>query len=188
MSQDFQPGDHARIEADIQRLESGIKQLKVQYDMFFAGALKTEPWELKNQLERLVKFYRTAPIQKYQYRFHINALISRFNTMSELWGRSVRDFEEGGRSRQRDENVRERLLARCRVSETEVEDPSLKRLYDQFSRAREQSGKGNVSYSKFVRGVAAQAQQLQKNSGCAEIELRLVVKDQQVQLKARPVR
>ena len=47
----------AGIEADIARLESGIKQLKVHYDMFFAGALSLEQLHLRSYVEKLIRLH-----------------------------------------------------------------------------------------------------------------------------------
>jgi hypothetical protein len=47
---------------------------------------------------------------------------------------------------------------------------------------------GKVGFSDFVRGVASQAKNLRKKSGCEQIELRLVVVDRKVHLRARPGR
>jgi hypothetical protein len=43
-----------------------------------------------------------------------------------------------------------------------------------------------LSYQKFVRGISSQTERLRKESGCAEIELRVVVRDDKVQVKASP--
>ena len=184
----------ADIEADIARLESGIRQLKVQYDMFFAGSLPLPPRELRGQIEKLIRRYEHAPIQKYHHRFHFNALVSRFNSLSELWGKTVRRIEEGDRRGPRPAGtgpaLREKLLARCRIQNPREDEQSMRGMYDRYVEARRENGpkKKTVSFQKFLQGVAAQTQRLQNQAGCAEIELRLVVKDDKVQLKARPSR
>ena len=90
----------------------------------------------------------------------------------------------------RSPEVRERLLARCKVSNPGNDGEALKALYKRFVNAREKTGekKRQISYQKFVRGISRQTENLQKSAGCAEIELRLVIQDQKVQLKARPGR
>lgn len=179
------------IEADLQRIEVGIRQLKVQYDMFFAGSRKTQPLEMRTQVERIIKRYLNAPIRKYANRFHFNALVSRFNSMSELWGKTIRSMEEGDRRPhgvQEKFHFRERLVARCRISDPRQDDQTMQGLYKRFREAHRRVGRaeGSVTYDKFVRGISAQTRNLQKSSGCGEIELRLIICDDKVQLKARP--
>jgi hypothetical protein len=182
----------AALAADLREIESGIKQLKVQYDRFFAGALPHEPVELRNRLERLIKTHMNSSMQKYAQRFYFNSLVSRFNSLSELWGKTVRLMEEGDRRLPAfagKEQLKERLIARCRLKGEPGEQEELRRVYDKFVEAR---GRGNgrngnsLSFQKFVRGISVQTQRLRKESGCAEIELRVVVRDDKVQVKASP--
>ena len=87
----------ASIEADIARLETRLRELKIQYDMFFNGALPREPFELRADVERLIRRHSGSPIRKYAQRFHFNSLVSRFNSLSELWSKTIRTLEEGDR-------------------------------------------------------------------------------------------
>jgi hypothetical protein len=183
--------DHA-IEADLQRLDVGLRKLKVQYDMFFAGALPRQPVELRSEIERLVARYSKKPMGKYAHRFRFNALVGRFNSMSELWGKMTRSKEEG---EQRSAGMldrfamRERLVARCRVRAGATDDVDLRRLHRRFSDATlGQGGRRAPTYESFLRGVEAQAARLRQKSGCDEIELRVVVRDDRIQLTARPRR
>jgi hypothetical protein len=191
----MQPMDKATaasIEADISELDVGLRRLKVQYDMFFAGSLKKEPVEFRFRLEKLIKRNMYSTMQKYAQRFHFNSLVSRFNSLAELWGKTIRIMEEGDRrnpSLAGREQMGERLIARCRIKGAAGEEPDLRRLYDKFIEARRRGNgsNGNVlSFKKFVRGISSQTQRLRKESGCAEIELRVVIRDDQVQVKASP--
>lgn len=185
------PVSASGVEADIARLESGIKQLKVHYDMFFAGALSHEPLQLRSEVERLIRQHAHSTMRNYAHRFHFNALVSRFNSLSELWAKTIRSMEEGDRRQPALADrgqPREQLIARARVVGGELDAAALRRLYDRFVEARQTNGETNrqVSYAKFVRGISAQTERLRKESGCAEIELRVVLRDQKVQVKARP--
>jgi len=189
----YQSAD-AGFEADLARIETGIKQLKVHYDRFFAGALAHEPRELRTQIEKLIRRHCYSSKLKYAQRFHFNAMVSRFNSLSELWAKTTRKMEEGD-LRQRTHHfdqfdIRERLVARARLrnGNGNGDDASLQRLYKKFVEARRVNGEKNrrLSYQGFVRGISAQTENLRKTSGCAEIELRVVLRDQKVQVKARP--
>jgi hypothetical protein len=61
----------AFIDAELDRLQVGLRQLKVQYDMFFAGSLPRQPVELRSELDRIVKRLSGTPIRKYSQRFHL---------------------------------------------------------------------------------------------------------------------
>ena len=182
----------AFVDAELERLQIGLRQLKVQYDMFFAGSLPRQPAELRAELERLIKRLSSHPIRKYSQRFHLASLVSRFNAMSELWSKTLRTLEEGDRPAPSvADRVRgERLVSTCRVQDPAHEEASLKLLHARFVEARKKAGDGDdgVSFRAFVKGIVSQTRRLKDKTGCEEIELRIVVQDRKVQLKARPGR
>lgn len=183
----------ADVEADIQRLEAGLRHLKLQYDMFFSGALQREPLELRAEVERLIKRYANAPIRKYATRFHFNSLATRFSTLSELWTKTLRSVEEGGRpapapaERPRAE---EQLVAACHIRDPEGDEASLRLLHAKFLEARRKAGAGpmQLSFEGFVEGIARNVARLKEKAGCERVELRVIVRDRKVHLKARPGR
>ena len=126
---------------------------------------------------------------KYHQRFHFNTLVARYNSFSELWGRTVRNLEEGDRpslAASDGPHHGEKLVARCRIQESGVDDNTLRRLYEGFVSARETTGsRGAPSFESFQKGIARQTERLRKSAGCAEIELRVVIAHDKVQLKAR---
>jgi hypothetical protein len=182
------------IEADIERLEAGIRELKIRYDMFFAGAIQKQPLELRSELERLIKRWANAPLRKYADRFHFNSLAARFTSLSEFWSRTLKGMEEGDRPLpslpDRPVADTERLIARCRVHDAIAEQESLKLLHARFLAARRKAGCDgrNVGFESFLHGISAQAERLRESSGCGEVELRLVLHEGKVLLKARPGR
>jgi hypothetical protein len=188
-------GPASDIDVELRKLEVGIRQLKVHYDMFFAGSLKREPIELRTEIDRAIKRQANAPNQKFAQRFLLNSLIGRYNSLSELWAKTVRAREEGSRPAAAVADLEkphmEQLVARCRVrGAPAADDPGLRRLYDRFLETRRRLGgaKREVSFEKFLRGVSGETARLRKQSGCGEIELRVVVHDHKVLLKARPGR
>ncbi len=180
------------IDVDLARLETSLRQLKIQYDMFFAGSIPRQPVDLRSDVERLIKRYSNAPIRKYATRFHFNSLVSRYNSLSELWTKTLRNLEEGERPvpAVMDRASEERTLASCVVQDPSAEKSSLRALHARFLEARRKAGEADpkLSFASFLRGIAAQAGKLRENAGCDKIELRLVVRDRKVQLKARPGR
>jgi hypothetical protein len=179
------------IEEDLDTLELRLRQLKIEYDRFFNGGLKLPPSMLRSQVDRMVRMYANISMRNHTHRFRFNTIVTRYHAFSELWGRKMRLQEEGnlpGLPARRRIDAVERLIAQARVADPQAHPEELREIYKKFVESRERSGraKKSVSFDKFVRGIAVQAAQLRKSSGCAEIELRLVVLKDQVQLKARP--
>ena len=181
----------AELDEDIVRLESGIRQLKIQYDMFFAGSIPKQPFELRSEIERIIKRHSNTPIRKYASRFHFNALVSRFNSLSELWSKTIRTIEEGDRPAPavlERAGSGEQIVARCTVKDPASEREHLRLLHMRLLDARKKSGEGEakLSFEKFLRSVSSQADKLREKTGCAKVELRVIVQDRKVTVKARP--
>jgi len=181
------------VEGDVPRLESGIRQLKSQYDMFFAGSIPKQPLELRSELERIIRRHSATPIRKYAARFHFNALVSRFNSLSELWAKTIRSLEEGDRPAPAVADragASEQIVARCTVKDPAAERDMLKLLHTRLLDARKKAGdsNGKLSFESFVLSVAAQAGKMRDKTGCDKVDLRVVVVDRKVLVKARPGR
>jgi len=174
------------ITADIQRLEIEIRQLKIEYDRYFIGVRKREPSQLTWSIKKLIKSYAEVPFRKYSDRFRYNALVSRYNVMAEQWAKRVRIMEEGERRRPGKKPGANRVVASCRF-ENAPNSTALRDLYTHFLAAHKslEGEQRAPSYEKFVRGISAQAKKLRKDSECGEIELRVILDDRKVQLRAR---
>ena len=178
------------IETDISKLETGIRQLKIKYDMFFAGAIPLQPVELRQEVERLIRRNSTEPIQRYADRFHFNSLVSRFNSLSELWGKTIRSREEGERPIPAVAHLRDRRRDdpnQCTITDPEKDTEELRKLHARYlaERCRAEGKTPNISFAKFVKGISSQAGRLRKKTNCPNIDLRIIVENDKVHLKAR---
>lgn len=180
-------------EEDLAPLEAGLRQLKIEYDMFFAGATPKPPIELRASIERTIKRYSQTSFRHYATRFRFNSIVSKFNSLSELWAKMLRNVEEGDRPAPAVADragAGARVMATCRVKDPSREHESLRHLHARYLELRKKLGSadGKLSFESFVAGVANQAKKLREKAGCREVELRLVVEDRKVHLKARPGR
>jgi hypothetical protein len=80
---------------ELQLLESELKRLEAEYNMFFAGRLKRPPLETRGRVEAFVKRLDRTPITNYAERFRFTTVQSRFSAFVELWDRGLRAREEG---------------------------------------------------------------------------------------------
>ena len=178
------------IEEDLQKLEHGLRRLRIQYEQYFGGGLTREPVLLRGSVNKLIKRYNDVPMKKYQHRFLFNSLVSRFNVYCEIWSKRLREHEEGPRRAVHGAGApRDQLLATHRFQDKERDHRMLRQLHSEFLRARRRAGgkRNEISFEKFSRGVAGQVDRLKKSSGCKQVELRLVLDaNRKVQLKARP--
>jgi hypothetical protein len=182
----------ASIDRDLQRLETELKRLEAEYNMYFSGRLPKPPWDTRNRVTAIVKLYDRAYIQNTGDRFRFATLQTRFSTLTDLWDRGLRAREEGRPGpfsvKQRETAVEEKPKDRI-VHVTTFHDPvhqgdRLQDLYESLTEARRESGQDAVPFHKFAELVKNQVNKLQQ-SGNQEVAFRVAVKEGKVSLTAR---
>lgn len=191
------------IQRDLQVLESELKRLEAEYNMFFAGRLPRPPRETRGRVEALIKRWDRGHIQGSAERFRFNGLQTRFATFADLWDRGLRAREEGrpgpfrpsasapapapavepAAAKARDEKV---------VHVASFRDPArekdkLHSLYDSLMDARRRNGEDVVPFQKFASLVKDQVKKL-RDGGSPEVAFRVAVKDGKVSFTARGVK
>ena len=183
------------IDHDLQRLETELKRLEVEYNMFFAGRLPKPPWDTRGRVEALIKQYDRAHIQNFGDRFRFQSLQARFNTFVDLWDRGLRAREEGRAgpfSVKRaekpapadPERPKDRILHVTTFQDPMREMDRLQDLYESLVEARRESGQEAVPFHKFAELVKNQVKKL-RESGSPEVAFRVAVKDGKVNFTAR---
>lgn len=189
------------IEEELNHLEVLIRQLKQQYDIFFAGAMPRQPFETRKEVDLMVKRLGGTPMQRFSDRYRYNSLAGKFQTYCELWSKTIRMREEGlrpggGRNAPPPpppparERTPEEVLYRSRFRDPTSEDDAFKTFYDRYVEARRNAGgaAAAVPYSTFLQQIARKTEAIKSKSGCASVAYSIVVKDGAVTLKAAPVK
>ena len=182
------------VERDLHKLETGLKNLEAQYNMFFAGRLPKPPWDTRAAVEALVKRYDRGFIQNYADRFRFTTLQSRWATLIELWDKGLRAREEGRpgpfaqqQKKEEPKKPQDRILHVTAFSDVRREQDKLHDLYESLAEARHELGLDPVPFHKFADLVKNQVKKLSEESD-AEVAFRVAIKDGKVSLTARAMR
>jgi hypothetical protein len=183
----------SEIERELQILESELRRLEGEYNMYFSGRLPRPPWETRSRVEAMVKRLDRSSIPNYGDRFRFSTLQSRFSAFVDLWDRGLRAREEGrpGPFAQRPPEPR-KAPARQEdgiVIVTAFKDPmkemdKLHDLYAALRDAREKLGEENIPFHKFTELVKSQVSKLKK-AGSPEVAFRVAVKDGKLNFTAK---
>lgn len=84
----------AAIEKQLGKLDDDIRRLKIEFDIFFNGAVKRPPLEARARLESQIKRMLDNRHLSYAQRYKLNALVARFTSYRELWRRTLRSKGE----------------------------------------------------------------------------------------------
>jgi hypothetical protein len=181
------------LDQDLTRLESELKQLEAEYNMYFSGRLPKPPWETRARVAAQVKQFDRMYIQNTGDRFRFSSIQSRYAAFIDLWDKGLRAREEGRAGPFAAPRPKERKPPADKVMHVaSFKDPvreldKLTELYDSLSEARREVGEEVVPFHKFAELVKGQVQKL-RESGNDEVAFRVGVKNGKVSFTARALK
>ena len=182
------------VVADLEQLDVKLKMLKNEYEQYFMGSRKREPFLLRGEVQKMVAYYANVPIRNTGYRFKFNNLRARFFAFRRHWDRILREIEEGRyerhlfqaklHEREREERTRSRGSGPAEAK-AEPED-----VFENYLAARQACGQGTagITREKLDALMEKQSARLRAKSGCQDVRFRVVVEGGKAKLKVSPVR
>jgi hypothetical protein len=199
------------LDEEIALLEKRILQLRIQFDLFFSGALPKPPLEIRDELDKRVKRLGTTRDMKLAQRFLYNSLLNRWNIFGELWSKRLQAREEGTRTpalarrrktepapvparpaappAARPSAVERRLLARTAIRDATDSQDELQAFYRSFLAARQENGEGKApSFEKFRTEIQRHMAAIREKASCEKVDFRLYLENKRIALKAKPLK
>jgi len=182
-------------DTDFGLLETELRKLESEYNMFFAGRLPRPPWETRATVQSVLKrLERAVRIQGvYAERFRFQTIQSRYATFADLWDRGLRAREEGragpfnpprrletATSQPSDD----RIVYVTLFAKPIVEADRLHELYNRLTEVRRELGEAQVPFHKFAGLIRDQVTSMQKR-GAPEVAFRLAVHGGKLSFTAR---
>lgn len=78
------------IEQQIAKLEEDIRKLKIDFDIYFNGAVKRPPLEARARLESQIKRMTDNRKLTFAQRYQLNGLLARYTSYREIWRRTLK--------------------------------------------------------------------------------------------------
>jgi hypothetical protein len=192
----------ATIDEELGQLERDIRQLKIEYEMYFGGGRKRPPTEIEWRIELLVKRYAERGGElKYGQRFRYNNLSQTYAKYKDVFRKRLAQREEGKVQRHFGAAAKAIEAERAKIQVTTVAAPGagvtvddakeketekVDQLYEAFLQAKQQVGEETAKLTKsaFNEFVRKKTKDLQETKNCRDVEYVVEVIDGQVKLKA----
>lgn len=196
-----------RQEDELDKLEETIRILKNKYDQFFSGIIKMPPFTDRRNLEVFLHEFARQKIRDNGRRFRFNTLLAKYNQYREMWGRKIREREEGPL----EFNRRRAALsepseapsvsappARVTSGATDPyvkvvaagsngEDP-IRTLYEQIQNEQNRLGKpAALTFEQLSEMVRKQSEIVRDRYNVNTVSFRVETVDGKVKLKAKPL-
>jgi hypothetical protein len=198
------------VDEELGSLESQLRRLKIEYEIFFSNPQKKPPSDLEwKVLALLRKFSDGSGHMSFPQRFRYNGIAQRYAIYSDLWRKKGRIREEGYRRpqdallavqgvRPEEREPEHKVYGLSHASPTEpvpfvvdcadpgTEREKVEKLFIALSDAKKKAGE-NVSGSldSFSSFVQKKTDQLRKQHGCSKVEYSVEFQDGKVKLTAK---
>src|SRR5664279_1495737 len=205
-SSDRSRGVQLTIDEELDLLDSSLRRLKIEYDIYFGGGSKKPPTDTIWRVTNLIKKYGDSQKLNFSQRYKLNSLTQRYAIFSDLWRQKLKIKEEGYRRPQdavlgiaglRTEVERAAQAALGAVPESESskiacsdvgqEMDTVRAFYERMIAEKQKVGEtAGSSFESFASFLRKKTEQIRKDFKCEAVEYSLEVQNKQVKLKAKP--
>jgi hypothetical protein len=194
---------------ELDKLEEEIRKLKNKYDQFFSGIQKVPPMFDRKNVEHMIYEVGKQKMRDNTRRFRYNTILSRYNQFREMWGRKMREREEGPLDFRR----RAAALAepstppppaeKAKTAAPRVTSPNgetyvkvapgtngdeLRKLYDQLQEQHTKIGKSSpITMDQLKQMVEKQSEVVRSRYNVNAVGFRVETVEGKVKLKAKPL-
>jgi hypothetical protein len=192
-------------------LDSQLRRLKIEYEIFFSNPTKRPPTDIEWKVLALLRKFSDGGRMNFSQRYRYNEIAQRYAVYSDLWRKKSRIREEGYRRPQdallsvqgvrtaedehkpqhhqaygvkrADENSSQPFTL---SSVDQGEREQVERLYNTLVAAKKKAGE-NVSggIDSFTAFVQKKTEQIRKQYKCEGVEYSVELANGQVKLKAK---
>lgn len=191
---------------ELDKLEDDIRIVKNKYDQFFSGIQKMPPLQDRRNIEIYIYELGKQKMRDNARRFRYNQLLSRYNQYREMWGRKMREREEGPLDyRRRKDALAEPAAPRPAPRAaghgvtSSAADPyvklasgsngeEMKRLYAEIEQRHLELGRlPAITFDQLRQMVQKQSDMVRSKYHVDVVGFRVDVVDGKVKLKAKPI-
>ena len=196
------------IDEELNLLDSTLRRLKIEYEIFFSNPNKRPPADLEWKALSLLRKFSDGSRMSFSQRYRYNEMAQRYAVYSDLWRKKSRIREEGYRRPQDAllsvQGVREQehesghpiygvghrgeaesaFAMAC--SDASAERDNIEKLYKVLVEAKKKAGETvSGNFDAFANFVSKKTSQIRKESGCQSVEYTVETQDGHVRLKAK---
>lgn len=186
------PAESEHIDEELDSLDHNLKRLRIEYEQFFLGAMKREPYVLRGKVQKLVTKMVNEPPRNARQKFRFNTLNAKFQVYRQLWGRTMRQMEAGTYKRDR---FKVKIHSQPGAAETPPARPdkksptksgsSIDQLHGALLSARKKTGQStDLSSDVLNKMVKKQMDTIREKHGDVKVKFKVVIENNKAKVKA----
>ena len=192
------------IDEELDLLDTSLRRLKVEYDVYFGGGSKRPPNDTLWRVSSLIKKFSDSPKLNFAQRYKFNSLSQKYAIFNDLWRQKLKIKEEGYRRpqdavlgiaglRTDEEHRAQEVLGghggadKIACSDVDRDITAVKALYERMINEKKKVGEASgAPFESFAAFLRKKTEQIRKDFKCEAVEYSLEVTGSQVKLKAKP--
>lgn len=87
--------EQGEVAKELEELEHRIERTRGLYEQYFMGIERLEPQTPRKDVDRRIREMRKTRLKNTAQRYKFNMLAQRYSTLSQYWGRIMRQIENG---------------------------------------------------------------------------------------------
>lgn len=195
------------IDEELNVLESQLRRLKIEYEMFFSNPQKKPPADIEWKVLALLRKFSDGARMSFSQRYRYTEMAQRYAIYSDLWRKKSRIREEGYRRpqdailsiqglREEEHEAKHKtygvhqgmadqpFVMHC--AEPKKENEEVEKLFTALTEAKKKNGEQvSGSLSTFKTFVEKKTHELRQQHNCPKVEYSVEVQDGKVKLRAR---
>ena len=202
------------IDEELNLLDSNIRRLKIEYEIFFNNPTKRPPTEIEWKVLNLLRKFSDGSKMSFSQRYRYNEMAQRYAIYSDLWRKKSRIREEGyrrpqdallsvqgvreaehetahqaygiGHTAADSDSVSDEHPFAIECSDVSAEREKIEHLFKALSEAKTKAGEQvSGSLDSFTSFVQKKTSKIRKEYGCHSVEYTVEMQDGHVRLKAK---
>jgi len=175
------------IDEELNLLESTLRRLKIEYEVFFNNPQKKPPSDVEWKVLALLRKFSDGSRMSFSQRYRFNEMAQRYAIYSDLWRKRIEEHEPEhkvyGLSHVKTSDDQP-FAVQC--SEPSAETDKVEKLYAALTDAKKKNGENaSGTLDSFKTFVQKKTQEIRKQHKCEKVEYVVEVQDGRVKLRAK---
>lgn len=177
--------ERRQLVQELDEIQQLIKKLEIQYEQYFAGIERREPYNERKDIARQIRQFTNRHIVWTDLKFRYQSLASRFMSYGQHWDRILRLIEEGKYHRHT-AKLNPTPLAK-QPDRTKIIDPKAEatKLQQELTRARQACGLSGdgPDAEKIADFLATQREKIRSRYGDKPVEFSIDTSGEKPRIK-----
>lgn len=168
-------------------LEMKLKNLKIEWDFYFAGQRRTPPLKELENFDKEMKKCKNFSITDNALRFKFNSIFSNYTSYKELWAKKLKQIEESKSRIPKEKIIKEKDKPKdIIISKQSNIKEQIETIYLAYSTLSNSTK--STSFIEFEKKLRQQFLDLFRKTNSPLLKVSVTLEEGKTKIKVRPIK